>query len=184
MSRFRGARTAWRQRRSDLGRLVASGRADVGAHSYGSPTVRTFDHDDTRLVVGRYCSAAHGVTITLGGEHPTDRVTTFPLRTRLNLPGAGTDGFPSSRGDVVIGNDVWIGAHAHLLSGVTIGDGAVVGAGAIVTRDVAPYSIVSGSPARHRRYRVPEDLIPALLEIAWWNWPDDIVRARVETLSS
>jgi hypothetical protein len=99
MSRFRGARTAWRQRRSDLGRLVASGRADVGAHSYGSPTVRTFDHDDTRLVVGRYCSAAHGVTITLGGEHPTDRVTTFPLRTtRESLIFLGGRGVPGPVG--------------------------------------------------------------------------------------
>ena len=184
MTPWRGMRSRWRAGRSDLGRLTAAGRVDIGAHSYGSPTVRTFDHDPTRLVIGRYTSIAHGVVINLGGEHPTDRVTTFPLRARLGLAGAGADGFPSSRGDVVIGNDVWVGAGVLVLSGVTIGDGAVVGAGAVVTRDVAPYSVVLGTPAARVRSRVDEDLVPRLLAIRWWDWPDDEVRDRVADLAS
>ena len=76
-----------------------------------------------------------------------------------------------SRGDVVIGNDVWLCSNSIVLSGVKIGDGAIVSAGAVVTRNVEPYSIVAGNPARHIRWRFDESTRTKLLEIAWWNWP-------------
>ena len=87
-----------------------------------------------------------------------------------------------SKGDVVIGNDVWICANAIILSGVTIGDGAVIANGAIVTRDVEPYSVVAGNPAKHIKYRFNPDIIAELLQIKWWNWPENLLREQVHLL--
>lgn len=177
-------RSAWADPRKDINVLVKRGQASVGAHTYGNPTIHTFTHDNTRLTIGSYTSIARGVTIVLGGYHPMDRVTTFPLRLRLGMDGAGSDGYPSSPGNISIGSDVWIGTNATILSGVTIGHGAVIGAGALVNHDVAPYAVVAGSPARRIRYRLPEDLIGPMLRVAWWNWPDDLVRSRTAELTS
>lgn len=184
MRLYNTLRSAWADPRKDISLLVKRGQATVGAHTYGNPTIHTFTHDDTRLTVGSYTSIARGVTIVLGGYHPMDRVTTFPLRLRLGMADAGADGYPWSPGDVSIGSDVWIGTNATILSGVSIGHGAVVGAGAVVNRDVAPYAVVAGNPAREVRRRLREDLIEPMLEIAWWNWPDETVRDRIQELSS
>jgi hypothetical protein len=123
------------------------------------------------------------VRVFLGGEHRYDWVSTYPFRIRFELEGAYEDGLPASKGDVTIGNDVWIGAHATILSGVTIGDGAVVGAGAVVAKDVPPFGIVVGNPARLLRYRFSDEQRAALLRIRWWEWPDEKVMASVEELS-
>ncbi len=184
MSLYNMLRSAWADPRKDINVLVKRGQATVGAHTYGNPTIHTFSHDDTRLTIGSYTSLARGVTIVLGGYHPVDRVTTFPMRLRLGLEDAGADGFPSSPGDISIGSDVWIGTNATILSGVTIGHGAVVGAGALVNRDVAPYAVVAGNPAREIRRRLRDDLIGPMLEVAWWDWPDETVRSRTAELSS
>jgi acetyltransferase-like isoleucine patch superfamily enzyme len=184
MSLYNMIRSAWADPRKDISVLVRRGQATVGAHTYGNPTIHTFTHDDTRLTIGSYTSIARGVTIVLGGYHPMDRVTTFPLRLRLGMEDAGDDGYPWSPGDVSIGSDVWIGTSATILSGVTIGHGAVVGAGAVVNRDVAPYAVVAGNPAREIRRRLREDLVEPMLEIAWWNWPDQTVRDRTGELAS
>ena len=171
------------QRRLEFSRLIRAGRVVLGEHSYGMPIVDTFDGDDTRLIVGRYSAIASSARIVLGGAHPTDRVTTFPLRRRLGLPHVA-DGFPSSAGDIVVGNDVWISSAATILAGVRLGDGCVVAAGAVVTRDVPPYAIVAGVPARVLRYRVPPEQRERLLRLAWWDWPDARVRESVSELSS
>jgi acetyltransferase-like isoleucine patch superfamily enzyme len=184
MNLYNMLRSAWADPRKDISVLVKRGQATVGAHTYGNPTIHTFTHDNTRLTIGSYTSIARGVTIVLGGYHPMDRVTTFPLRLRLGLDDAGVDGYPWSPGNISIGSDVWIGTNATILSGVTIGHGAVVAAGALVNRDVAPYTVVAGNPARELRSRLREDLIGPMLEIAWWNWPDETVRNRVAELSS
>lgn len=141
----------------------------IGEGSYGKPEVVFWDAG-AQLEIGRYCSIAPGVTILLGGEHHHDWVTTYPF-SLLFEEAAALPGYPYTRGDVSIGNDVWIGQDALVLSGVTIGDGAVVAARSVVAKDVAPYSLVGGVPSRHIRYRVPEASISALLQIAWWNWP-------------
>ncbi|MCW2751988.1 MAG: hypothetical protein JWR83_3098, partial [Aeromicrobium sp.] len=127
-------------------RLQKAGRVIYGPGSYGVPTILTYMLDETKLHVANYSSI--GSTFMLGGQHPTDTVTTYPLRINLGLEGAGTDGYPTPTGDTYVGSDVWAGTHALIKSGVRIGDGAVIGTGAVVTKDVEPYAIVGGNPAR------------------------------------
>ena len=87
-------------------------------------------------------------------------------------------------GDIVIGNDVWIGYEAVILAGVTIGDGAIIGTRALVTRDVAPYTIVGGVPARELRLRFPEETIAELLTLKWWDWPIELIQSNLASLQS
>lgn len=158
--------------------LVASGRLSVGRHSYGRPTVYVYPGDVGSVVIGSFVSIAQGVEIFFGGNHRVDWVSTFPFRFVLDLPGALEDGLPASKGRVVIGSDVWIGKGAKILSGVEIGDGAVVGAFSVVTKNVRPYAIVVGSPAREVKRRFDDNVVAALQEAAWWNWPmADILKA-------
>lgn len=154
----------------------------IGDKSYGNPRIH-FSGSGAALVVGKYVSVADNVNIMLGGEHRTDWVTTYPLN--LYYPEWSTiKGHPSTKGDVIIGNDVWIGRDVIVLSGVSIGDGAVVAAGSVVTKNVAPFSIVGGNPAKHIRFRFPEDVVQTLIRIAWWNWPDEAVSEAVPHLLS
>lgn len=168
---------------SDLERMRTSGRAVVGRHTYGEPRLLDFGHDETRLVVGNYSSLAPDSLFVLGGNHRMDTVTTYPLRIQLGLSGAGADGQPWSRGDIVVGPDVWVGARATVLSGVTIGAGAVIGAGALVTHDVRPFAVAVGNPAIEVRRRFPDSQCASLLEIAWWDWDDEAVVAAVDALT-
>lgn len=165
----------------DLLQLLRSGVATMGEGSYAYPEVHRHDVT-TQLHIGRYTSISRGVTFVLGGEHRPDWVTTSPLRILYGDQRAGQDGTPLSRGDIVIGNDVWIATNATITSGVCIGDGAVVGAGAMVVRDVPPYAIVAGNPARVLRMRFAEEQIAQLLELRWWEWPEDEVRGAIAEL--
>ncbi len=158
------------------------GAFTVGDKSYGNPTV-LFSNSGARLKIGQYVSIAENATIMLGGNHRVDWMTTYPLSKYYPEWNALT-GHPSTKGDVIIGNDVWIGREALILSGVTIGDGAVVGARAVVAKDVAPYSIVCGNPARHVRYRFGEDVIALLQQLAWWDWPESQICEAAPLLMS
>lgn len=160
---------------------VDSDLVSVGAHTYGLPRILSWDQN-TRVVIGKFCSIAEEVTIIAGGNHRIDWVTTYPLRILFNLPGGWQDGHPATKGDIVIGNDVWIGYGAILLSGIHIGDGAVIGAGAIVSRDVPPYAIVAGNPATVIRMRFTNAQITALRAIHWWDWPLDRILSHVDLL--
>jgi len=159
-------------------------RFSMGRHSYSTPRVMAHRWDTGRLTIGAFCSMAPDATFMLGGNHRPDCVSTFPFRIRLNLSNAQEDGSAASKGNIVVGNDVWIGSGAVILSGVTIGDGAVIGAHAVVATDVRPYAIVVGNPAREARRRFTDAQVAALLEIAWWNWPMEKILAHVPQLCS
>jgi acetyltransferase-like isoleucine patch superfamily enzyme len=165
-------------------RLKRSGRVILGEGSAGVPKIRDYILDDSRLIVGNYTSLAGGSVIMLGGYHGLDRVTTYPHRLVMGLPGAGQDGIPEIRGDTRIGSDVWVGTESVIMSGVTIGDGAVIATGAVVMRDVPPFAVVAGNPARPVRWRFSEEQRESLLEIRWWDWPRDRVVEAVPRLAS
>ncbi len=155
-------------------------RYRVGANSYGCPRIFEWG-EGASLQVGAYCSIADEVKIFLGGEHRTDWVSTYPFN-QFWEEAADIPGHPHSRGDVIIGNDVWLGYGATILSGVTIGDGAVVGAHAVVSRDVPPYTIVAGNPAQEVRKRFSDEQVEGLLRAAWWAWPEEELRGCVGLL--
>ncbi len=158
---------------------------EIGAYSYGRPKVR-FPETGRRLTIGRYCSIADHVEIMLGGNHRLDWATTYPFTALPEIwPTARhLEGSHASNGDVVLGHDVWLGSAAMILSGVTIGPGAVVAARAVVTRDVPPYGIVAGNPARLVRTRFDDSTIEALVAAAWWDLPADEVVALIPLLQS
>lgn len=147
----------------------------MGKFSGGTPFIIShLTHE--RVEIGKFCSIAAGVVmIPMVGhipprEHRTRRISTFPLA-RLKRNGWKEKyALPNEAGSVVVGNDVWIGTRAIILSGVTIGDGAIVGAGAVVTHDVPPYAVVGGVPAKTIRFRYNKDQIEELLKIKWWDW--------------
>lgn len=146
----------------------------IGRGTYGGLAVRDWN-EGTTLRIGAFCSLAKGVQVFLGGNHNTHLVTTYPF-SALWPAARALGGHPVSRGDVNIGNDVWIGAEAMILSGVSIGDGAVIGARAVVSRDVPAYAIVAGNPAQPVGRRFDEAVAARLLAVRWWDWDD----ARIE----
>jgi acetyltransferase-like isoleucine patch superfamily enzyme len=155
-------------------------RFSVGRGTYGEPTILHWGEPAT-LTVGSFCSISYDVTIFLGGNHRTDWITTYPFPYVRNSA-RGIAGHPATKGDVVIGHDVWIGAGATILSGVSIGNGAVVGACAVVTRDVPAYGIVAGNPAHLIRLRFTDTEIADLEALAWWHWTDAMIDAAMPHL--
>ncbi|MHB8654744.1 MAG: CatB-related O-acetyltransferase [Terriglobia bacterium] len=147
---------------------------EVGDWTYGTPQVLDFGDGGT-LKIGRFCSISADVTILLGGEHRPDWVTTYPFNV-VCKEARSFQGHPRSKGPVVIGDDVLISHGATILSGVTIGSGAVVAAQSVVAKNVPPYAIVAGNPARLLRYRFSEAQIAALLQIRWWEWSIERIR--------
>lgn len=145
-----------------------------------------FPESGRRLTIGRYCSIADKVEILLGGDHRLDWVSTYPFAAMPGLwPGVDAPrDYHASRGDVSIGHDVWLGSGCLILSGVTLGHGAVVAAHAVVTRDVPPYAVVAGNPARIVRRRFDEATVAALVETAWWDFPHETVAGWIPLLQS
>jgi acetyltransferase-like isoleucine patch superfamily enzyme len=133
----------------------------VGKRTYGFLQVTDFSLSDVKLKIGSYCSISPGVQFLLGGEHQTNSISTFPFKVKC----FGYDKEAGSKGDIVIGDDVWIGTNAVVCSGIKIGQGAIVAAGAVVTKDVSPYAVVGGNPARVIKYRFDKDIINKLLSI-------------------
>ncbi|MEQ8277395.1 MAG: CatB-related O-acetyltransferase [Deltaproteobacteria bacterium] len=163
-------------------RLVEEGVLEIGEHTYGCPHIVTHRGDTARVKIGDFCSLAADIEILVGGNHRVDWVSTFPFRAMFRLEGAFEDGHPATKGDVVIGNDVWVGRGAKILSGVHVGDGAAIAGYALVVKDVPPYAIVGGNPAKVIRRRFEDDQIDALLRIAWWKWPLDEILSEVPAL--
>jgi virginiamycin A acetyltransferase len=175
--------------------LVTSPKIVVGEYTYyDDPDDPTgFEHRNVlygygpeRLVIGRFCAIAAGTRFLLAGaEHPMLGVSTYPFtifggdwtaRT-LDLVAA-----MPSRGDTVVGNDVWIGYQATIMPGVRIGDGAIIAAKSVVTGDVPPYTIVGGNPARPIRHRFDPEDIERLRRAAWWDWPVELITEHARTI--
>lgn len=145
---------------------------DIGHYTYCStedPVKVIYYGEKVNLTIGKFCSFAAGVKIFLGGTHRLDWVTTFPFSVFFSEL-AHINGHPTSKGDIEIGNDVWIGESANIMSGIRIGNGAVIAANSVVTKDVPAYTVVAGNPAKIIKIRFDENTIKELEKIAWWNW--------------
>lgn len=144
-----------------------------------------FDFVGDKLVIGKFCMIASDVTFIMNGaNHLTDAISTYPFA----IFGEGWEKAMEGReyprkGDIVVGNDVWIGYNATIMAGVTIGDGAIIATNATVVKDVAPYSIVGGNPAKEIKRRFPEETITKLLELRWWDWGIERITANVGALT-
>lgn len=144
-----------------------------------------FDFSEDRLTIGKFCMLASGVEFIMNGaNHLSEAVSAYPFAIFGGDWGNAMDGksYPT-KGDTLIGNDVWIGYRACILPGVTIGDGAIIGSFAVVTKDVPPYTIVGGNPAQPIRKRFDEETIANLLNLAWWNWPVELITKYVNYLA-
>lgn len=185
LQRLRRGRNPHNETRIHLEKLSRRWGYSIGAYSYGRPKVR-FPESGHQLSIGRYCSIADKVEILLGGDHRLDWVSTYPFAAMAGLwPDAdASEDYHRSRGGVAIGHDVWLGSGCMILSGVTIGHGAVIAARTVVSRDVPPYAVVVGSPARVVRLRFDETTIAELLETAWWDLPYEAVTRLVPLLGS
>jgi len=161
--------------------------SEYGVGSYGTPRVLTWG-PDAKLRIGRYCSLAGEITVILQAEHRPDWITTYPFTVKRGKQWPEVrkiKGHPTTKGDIIIGNDVWIGWGVVLLSGITIGDGAVVGAYSVVAKDIPPYCIAVGNPVRNRKkLRFSQDIVEKLLEIRWWDWPEEKIRENIDLICS
>ena len=141
-----------------------------------------------RLVIGKFCSLACGARFLFNSaNHSLQSLSTYPFPIFFEEWGLDRRQVTKAwdnKGDIVIGNDVWIGYEAVILAGVTVGDGAIIGARAVVTKDVPPYTIVGGVPAKPIRKRFSEDTIAALLELRWWDWPEKRIQANLDAIQS
>jgi chloramphenicol O-acetyltransferase type B len=182
-----------------LSEQVTNPNIIVGRYSYYSGYYHGHSFDDCaryllpdedevdKLIIGSFCSIATGATFVMHGNqgHRAEWASTFPFF-YMNKDGAFAEPLDPFRpaGDTVVGNDVWIGTEAMIMPGVKIGHGAVVGSRALVTRDVEPYTIVGGHPARPIRKRFSDEEIAMLLELAWWEWPLEQIRDAMPLLCS
>lgn len=155
-------------------------RHRIGRHSIGAPKLHD-SGDGSRLEMGAFCTVGEGVHIFLGGEQPPEGITTFPFASHWPAPAASRSKGRSG-GDVRIGNDVCIGFEAIIQAGVNIGDGAVIGMRAVVSKDVPAYAVVSGNPSQVMRFRFNETIIARLLKAQWWNWDDARISKVLPTL--
>ncbi|MBE1443612.1 CatB-related O-acetyltransferase [Paenibacillus sp. OAS669] len=163
-------------------RRVEGSKIFIGEFTYGYPEVLSWG-ENSILTIGKFCSIADRVSIFLGGEHRPDWVTTYPFNA-LIPSFSYIQGHPKTKGNVVIGNDVWLGSGATIMSGVQIGDGAVIGARAVVTKYVPPYAVVAGNPGKIIKYRFDDETIRRLLQVQWWNWPLDRIERAIPFLLS
>ena len=144
-------------------------------------------NDVDKLIIGSYCSIGSGASFIMAGNqgHKYDWISSFPFfyMSEFDVFSKSQDGFQKA-GDTVVGNDVWIGSEAMIMPGVQIGDGAVIGSRALVTKDVEPYSIVGGNPAKLIKKRFSDDDIQKLQEMKWWEWDEETLFEAMPILCS
>lgn len=169
-----------------LSELKKKGIINIDKYTYigNGFKVDIYPGSDVKVFIGKFCSLAKNVRIITGGQHPTDFISTYPLHERFCEIKKRHERIPYSKGDISIGNDVWIGTGATIMSGVRIGDGAVIAAKALVTQEVLPYTIVGGVPAKLIKYRFSEAQIRSLLKIKWWDWEKGKIQDNADLISS
>lgn len=144
--------------------------------------------NNDRLIIGRFCSIACGAKFIFNSaNHTLSSLSTYPFPIFYEEWGQDMEEVTSAwdnKGDIVIGNDVWIGYGAVILSGVTIGDGVIIGTNALVTKDVAPYTIAGGIPAKPIRKRFSEEKVSALMKIKWWDWSEEKILKNLKFIKS
>lgn len=159
----------------------------VGKHTYGhAELIIRYPSPDVDLIIGSFCSIAQRVTIFQKGDHHPDWLTTYPFGIIFNetFPEMAGKTDAVSRGDIVIGNDVWIGEGTTIMGGARIGDGAIIAANSHVIGRIKPYSIAGGNPATHYCFRFNEDIIKKLLDLRWWEWEDSEINKITPILCS
>ena len=159
----------------------------IGKHTYGVPNIDIYYWGEgTHVEIGAFCSISGYILLYLGGNHRTDWVTTFPFGhiSKETFTLFDGEGHPTTKGNVIIGNDVWIGTGVTIMSGITIGDGACIASNSVVTKNVEPYTIVGGNPAKVIKKRFTDDQIKRLLELKWWELPDEEINKITPLLCS
>lgn len=153
-------------------------------HNFEKNVLYLFDFSTDKLIIGKFCQIATGVRFIMNGSnHPMDGVSTYPFK----VFGQSWSEAPLnvvSKGDTVIGNDVWIGNSVTIMQGIHIGHGAIIGTNALVTKDVAPYTIVGGNPAQVIRKRFDDETIDFLVKLAWWDWTLDKIAEHLNLIVS
>ena len=174
-------RRKWRRRnmhnQTAAGNMFDASNVLVGRYTYGVLNILMFNKK-AQLTIGDFCSIGPEVTFILSADHYTDHFSTFPFKAKVL--GQGDEGV--SKGSISIGNDVWIGQRAMILSGVNIGQGAVIAAGAVVTKDIPPYAIVGGVPAQIIRSRFHEPIRQTLEKVDFDAIDESFIRQNIETL--
>ena len=170
--------------------LIRAKAYNIGDYTYGHPHVTFYEGEIGKVEIGKFCSISTGVTFFVNGYHNINCVSNYPFSVMVSSGNKDFEGFEYSednipkKKDIVIGNDVYIGQEATIMGGVKIGDGAVIGANSVVCKDVEPYEVVGGNPAKHIKYLFTEEQRKALLDIAWWNWDFEKIKENCKYISS
>lgn len=156
----------------------------VDVYNFEKNVLYLFDFIQDKLIIGKFCQIATGVRFIMNGaNHALNGISTYPFRA-FDEAWQEAPSVMINKGNTVIGNDVWFGNGATIMPGVKIGSGAIIGAGSLITKDVAPYTIVGGNPGRVIRQRFDDKTIDFLLRLSWWDWPIAKITANIQLIAT
>ena len=160
--------------------------SEDGPEAFEKHVTHHYDFIGDKLIIGKFCSIAKGIEFVMNGaNHMLDCYSAYPFEVIDEFKGLSRPfGLRANRGDTIVGNDVWFGQNVTVLPGVHIGDGAIIGANSVVSKDVPPYSVVAGNPAAIRKYRFDDETIELLLELKWWDKDINEIKRLIPLLSS
>lgn len=184
-----------------LNRVIDHPRMEIGDFSYFGHLEELEDYaayiapylfplSPEKLMIGKFCQIAHGVRfITSSANHNMNGFSTYPFNNFMMTPDTSMEdikamfNIPERKGDTIVGNDVWIGTEAMIMPGVTIGNGAIISARSVVAKDIEPYTVVGGNPAKPLRKRFDDKTVQTLQDIKWWDWPIEKIEAHIEAIT-